>query len=271
MAEEERLTAKLLTPALLYVYDFMVKHPCEWLRVRDVREPLGLTNGAARYRLTKLAELGFIKRYTVFMFTIYDPVSRRRRRIRAIYFHYIPPVIKELARVSIALYIIISEGEKEYFISTRKGQKVKRRYPKGAFQSFWQCDAFISPETREIKTEEEPFPTILTIMRDDTIAEFLDNFNVNYDPDDLVLGETSEVPEPGEIGKPPYKIRIERTVEGEVPSGASPTSTWRGTEERYVLTTERYLAIFIDPATGEPKEQYRQYWSHLQAIARGEL
>lgn len=168
-----------------------------------------------------------------------------------------PPPVKELGRVSLNLYLIIEAGEHEYprqperYYHYRKPRprrvRVKRPYPKGAFQSWLECDAFLDSVTREILQDEEPFPTLLTLMREDVAREFEEEFSLSHvDPDTLTLGEVSEIASPEEIGKPPYKIRVERTVE------ARPGETWSTPVERYLLTDEEY-----DELTKDMK-QYRK-------------
>jgi hypothetical protein len=79
-----------LTPELRLVLDYMKTRPCEYVSVRDVRLALGLTNGAARYRLWRLTELGYIVTHLTYVV---------RPRIRRRWFHYIPPLPKPLVAV----------------------------------------------------------------------------------------------------------------------------------------------------------------------------
>lgn len=182
-------------------------------------------------------------------------IAEIRREIR-------PPPKKELNRVSLNLYLIVEAGEREYprkpgaYYVYRKPRprrvRVKRKYPKGAFQSWLECDAFLDPETREILQEEEPFPTLLSLMRGEVAREFEEEFSLSrVDSDTLTLGEVSEIARPEEIGKPPYKIRVERTVE------AKPRESWSTPVEAYLLTDEEYDRL---------TETMAQYRKHLEMM-----
>lgn len=164
---------------------------------------------------------------------------------------------KELARVGLNFYLIIERGEHEYPRPTSKAPSVVDRhyvyrtktggvrrgrqrvkYPKGAFQAWWQVDAFRSLETGQIIREEEPFPTLEPLMRRDTAREFMEEFNVpEVDPDSLTLGIVSEIPPEEEVGKPPYKDRVERTVEDTF------GSPYRVRVEEYLMTDAEYDSL----------------------------
>lgn len=108
-----------LTPELREVFDYLQKRPCQELSVRDVRIPLGLTNGAARYRLNRLWHLGYINRYTYWIL---------RPRIRRIRYHYIPP--PKLYKIKIRLYT-----------------EERKPTPTGMFQAWWDIIVKIDAET----------------------------------------------------------------------------------------------------------------------------
>jgi len=170
------------------------------------------------------------------------------------------PKVK-LSRVSIALYLIIEGGEHEYpreegrryvyrkphYRSVR--QRVK--YPKGRFQSILQCDSFITPDTGELRTDIDPFKTLEGVMRAEVADEFIEEFSLKeLDPEDLTLGVVNIVAGDEEIGKPPFKISISRTVEV---SGQE----WKTTINRYIMGDAEYYAL-----TREMKE----YLDVLEAL-----
>jgi len=155
-----------------------------------------------------------------------------------------------LSRVSIALYLIIHEGEHiypreegRYYIYHRPHyRKVRQRvkYPKGKFQSVLQCDAFTDPSTGEIRRDLDPFKTLEDVMRREVADEFMEEFSLKaVKPDDLTLGEVNIVPGEEEIGKPPFKLSISRT-DGET------GREWKTTIQRYIMTDSEYLALTRD-------------------------
>ena len=165
---------------------------------------------------------------------------------------------KKLSRISINLYLIVEEGEHyyprvesrhyEYHRPKHRSVRIRRKYPKGAFNSLLHCDAFVNPETRQILQNEEPFPTLLDLMRKDVSREFEEEFSLPHiDPDTLTLGECSEIPDVSEIGKPPFKVRVERTVEGR------PEETWSTTVNAYLFSDARYEELTRN------MEQYRKH------------
>lgn len=123
MAEEK------LSPELAEVFSYLKKRPCVWLTVRDVREPLKLTNGAARYRLTELWRRGLINRYRPYMFSRYDRVRRRWIVIYRIFFHYVLP--PGLYKIKIRIY----------------NEEYRKPTPQGMFQGWFDIDARLDPAT----------------------------------------------------------------------------------------------------------------------------
>lgn len=154
-----------------------------------------------------------------------------------------------LARVTVALYLIIEEGEHEYprdrpYYEYHKPRyrrlRVRVRYPKGRFQSLLQCDGFIDPDTGVIKRDTDPFLTLEKVMRREVADEFMEEFSLkSLEPEDLTLGEASLVPGEEEIGKPPLKLYIARTDE-------ETGKEWRTTVNRYIMTDTEYYNLTID-------------------------
>jgi len=159
------------------------------------------------------------------------------------------PKVK-LSRVTIALYLIVEQGEHEYprdpgrryiyrkphYRSTRQNVK----YPKGRFQSILQCDSFIDPETGELRTDIDPFKTLEGVMRAEVADEFIEEFSLKtLNPDTLTLGVVSIVAGEEEIGKPPFKLYISRTDEE---SGKD----WRTTINKYLMHQPEYRTLIKD-------------------------
>jgi len=132
IAEKYRPVLLELTPKLAQVLEFMEEHACVWLRVQDVRIPLGLTNGAARYRLETLAEKGYIKKYTPWM-RRYDRLRRRWVTVRAIFFHYEGKPRKEeqttLGGLSIAALMLLNSKAAEGIIRDAFEETGAQVYP----------------------------------------------------------------------------------------------------------------------------------------------
>lgn len=137
---------------------------------------------------------------------------------------YLRPVAAK--RVSISLYIIIESREKEYTFRDKKGRvkRITRRYPSGRFQSTWECDATLDPATDEYtKVDDDD----LAAMKSDFIYELETEFEVFYDIGDVTVGAANVIPDQADVGKPPKKLTLERTVDKPVPPGSSPKEDWQ--------------------------------------------
>jgi len=158
------------------------------------------------------------------------------------------PKVK-LSRVTIALYLIVEQGEHEYprdqpYYTLRKPhfRRVRHvvKYPKGRFQSVLQCDSFIDPETGELRTDIDPFKTLEGVMRAEVADEFIEEFSLKtLNPDTLTLGVVSIVAGEEEVGKPPFKLYISRTDEE---SGKD----WRTTINKYLMHQPEYRTLIKD-------------------------
>lgn len=159
-----------------------------------------------------------------------------------------------LQRITVNYYIIIEEGEHDYPRDPsrryrRKGgvaYRNKVRYPKGAFQAYLECDAFV--ENGSPREDKEPFPSLDRLMRVDVIEEFQKEFKnptrdgsnpyesedlkYHFMPGDLTLGIVSIRPKSEEVGKPPFKLYLERMSEGR--------GGWVKGVEEYLMTIEEY-------------------------------
>ncbi|RLI43687.1 hypothetical protein DRO59_00355, partial [Candidatus Bathyarchaeota archaeon] len=79
-------------------------------------------------------------------------------------------VTVELKRVQLNAYVVIEEREKTYYKRRRsertarkhgKYVKVTVRYPKGRFQSWFECDSWVIPDTETVLLEREPTYTLI--------------------------------------------------------------------------------------------------------------
>jgi len=156
------------------------------------------------------------------------------------------PKVK-LSRVSIAIYLVIQEGEHTYprdegrhYIYRKPHYRSTRnrvRYPKGRFQSILQCDSFIDPGTGELRTDIDPFRTLENTMRSEVSNEFIEEFSLKeMNPEDLTLGVVNIIPDEAELSKPPYKISISRTDE-------ETGREWKTMINRYIMTDSEYLEL----------------------------
>jgi len=135
----------------------------------------------------------------------------------------LPP--QQLERIHLNYYLIIEEGEHIYprdggYYLYRRGRtgvrktRTRRKYPKGKFQAWLECDTFVDPDTGEVMQLEEPFMTLDGVMRQTVVDLLMEVFNVpRIDLNDLTLGTVSETGKISELGKPPYIDRVERTVD----------------------------------------------------------
>jgi len=160
----------------------------------------------------------------------------------------------QLQRITVNYYIIIEENTHDYprdpnrSYRRKGGARYRNRvhYPKGAFQAYLECDAFVEGGTP--KEDKEPFKSLDAVMREDVAGEFMDEFKnptidgaTNYRQNDLELdprgrdftmGIVSIRPKGEEIGKPPFKLYIERMSEGK--------GGWNIAVEEYLMSIEEY-------------------------------
>jgi len=123
------LAEEKLTPELSEVLSYLKKRACVWVTVRDVREALKISNGAARYRLTELWHRGLINRYRPYMLTRWDPIHRRWIRVVRIFFHYVLP--PGLYKIKIRIY----------------NEEYRKPTPTGMFQGWFDIDGRLDPAT----------------------------------------------------------------------------------------------------------------------------
>lgn len=139
-----------------------------------------------------------------------------------------PPPIPPVQRVETNFYLIIEEKEKMYIYPRPTGRRW-RRYPKGAFNARFQSDATIDPTGKVIISDED-----MKLMKMSMVYELETEFEVLVDAGDITVGESNVIPAPEEIGKPPYKVSISRTVEKPVPTGYFPREDWEKTVGEYL-------------------------------------
>ena len=193
----------------------------EYLRVRDVLLP------RARTRLSYWIE----QRERIISEIISTRGEIRRLEAEIARKVVVPPPPRR-ERVQVRVYIIIEKGVREY---TWEGlwrgkwikRKIVRKYPSGAFQGWYECDALVKPDTMEVLTEEEPFKSAIRKIKEDFVDEISKEwFYATYDPEDVTVGESNVIPKSEDIGKPPKKIRVARTVDKPVPPKHYPTEDW---------------------------------------------
>jgi len=141
------LAEEKLSPELAEVFAYLKKRACVWVTVRDVREALRITNGAARYRLTELWRRGYINRYRPYMLTRWDPVRRRWVIVYRIFFHYIPP--PGLYKIKIRIY----------------NEEYRKPTPTGMFQGWFDIDARLDPATGLVDWDYHLTKTEVNICR----------------------------------------------------------------------------------------------------------
>jgi hypothetical protein len=141
-----------------------------------------------------------------------------------------PPPPPELRRLETNLYCIIEQKEKRYYYRRRW---IRRKYPKGRFQAWYQHDAYVDPETGEVKTDVEPYPSNIAKMRGDFVEELAEKFYAFIREEDITVGESNITGLDEDLGKPIKKVLIERTVE-EAPPGYYPTRTWQESLEKWL-------------------------------------
>lgn len=165
----------------------------------------------------------------------------------------------ELQRITVNYYLIIHEETHDYPRDPnahyrRKGgikYRNKVKYPKGAFQAFLECDAFIDGG---VPKYDELFKILDAVMREDVAREFMEEFknptidgsttykqnDLELDPEgrDFTQGIVSIRPKREEIGKPPLKLYLERMSEGK--------NGWVQGVERYLMKIEAYDALVAD-------------------------
>lgn len=87
---------------------------------------------------------------------------------------------------------------------------------------------------------------MIKLIREDVAREFMEEFNLpRVDPENLTIGIVSDVASPTEIGKPPYKDKIERTEEFE--------DGWSVSVETYLMSDGEYERLTSGMT------QYREY------------
>ena len=162
-------------------------------------------------------------------------------------------VIVQLKRIEMNCYVIIEEGERTY-IKLRKKESTARKhgrhvtvtikYPRGAFQCWFHIDSWVIPETGTVLVELEP---TRTLIREYVIPrineEFEEEFHIlRFDPAEFTIGETSTILGDEDLGKPPIKVKVERTVEDVKPYHTFKDS-WEKAVHEEILTQEAYNKI----------------------------
>ncbi len=165
-------------------------------------------------------------------------------------------VTVELKRVQLNAYVVIEEREKTYYKRRRsertarkhgKYVKVTVRYPKGRFQSWFECDSWVIPDTETVLLEREP---TYTLIKEYVIPhvndELAEKFNIlPFTPESFTFGETSTILSDEDLGKPPVKIKVERTVEDVKPEHTI-KNPWEEIVSEEILTQEDYNRLVSD-------------------------
>ena len=165
-------------------------------------------------------------------------------------------VIVQLKRIETNLYVIIDEGVKTYRKPRKSPETARKhgkyvtvtvRYPRGAFQAWIQLDAWVIPETGTVLDELEPTNTLLReYVIPHVNREFEEEFHVlPFRTEDFVRGETSTILGDEDLGKPPIKVKVERTVEDVKPEHTI-KNPWEETVSEEILTQEDYNKIVSD-------------------------
>jgi len=175
-------------------------------------------------------------------------ISRLEGEVRAAQRRIARKVVAELRRVELNFYIIV-EMKTKYFRrltaeTVRKhGRLVQRKYPKGKFQVLYQIDSFYIAETDTVLTEIDPASTIIRRLREDAARQVEEYFHVYFIPPQFTVGVTNVLLDMEELGRPPKKVQIARTVEPPVEAGMSPKEDWKKNMEEYIMTQAEYNAL----------------------------
>ena len=162
-------------------------------------------------------------------------------------------VTVELKRAEINAYVIIEEREKTYYKRRRtertarkhgKYVKVTVRYPKGRFQAWVQLDAWVIPDTGTVLLERDPTYTLIKeYVLPHVNDELAEKFNIlPFTLESFTFGETSTILSDEDLGKPPVKVKVERTVENVKPEHTI-KNPWEEIVSEEILTQEDYNRI----------------------------
>jgi len=184
-------------------------------------------------------------------------VTALKSEIRKIQRELKRKIVYGLQRVELNAYIIIERGEKTYHVKRKSMKtarkhgyyvKVTRKYPKGRFQAWFQIDCWVLPETGAILEELDPTSMLIRdYVMPEIIDEIDDKFHIRFTREDFTIGETSKILGDEDLGKPPKKIRVERTIEQKkLALDEYPKKDYPYLEERFVLTQEEYNALVSD-------------------------
>jgi len=212
----------------------------------------------ARTRLEELHEaqekvIAELWRITEELASLREEIASLEARIKEVEEEIRRKVVVELRRVELNAYIIIQEGEKTYrerrksLATARKHGKyvtVTVRYPRGRFQAWFQIDAWVIPETGTVLDELDPTYTLIKQYVIPHINdEFADEFHLlPFDPKDFTIGTTSTILDDEDLGKPPIKVKVERTVENVKPYHTI-KKPWEKTVSEEILEQEAYNRI----------------------------
>jgi DNA-binding Lrp family transcriptional regulator len=169
--------AERLPPALEAVLDYMESRPCIYVSASEVAKALGITYDAARYRLIRLAELGYIDTYVTYIV---------RPRIRRRWFHARLPYIGTEGKTGYDIYY--SPRKKAYIITNpttrekvREEHKIVVEYTasietgvRGKTGSFEFIDVEITAITGVKEADENELKRIESEM-DKAVLEYLAN------------------------------------------------------------------------------------------------
>jgi len=212
----------------------------------------------ARARLEELHEaqekvIAELWRITEELTPIRDEIDSLEDRIKAAQRKISRKVVVQLKRIEMNLYIIVDEGVKTYrkrrksLATARKHGKyvtVTVKYPKGRFQSWIEIDSWVIPETGAVLWELEPTYTLIKrYVIPHVNDEFGEEFHLlPFTPESFTIGETSTILGDEDLGKPPIKVKVERTVEDVKPYHTI-KKPWERTVNEEILTQEAYNRI----------------------------
>jgi len=127
-------------------------------------------------------------------------------------------VVKKVAtgRRRFRAYVIIQENTKYYEATIyRRGrprrQMVRRAYPSGAFQAFYEADVHIDPDTCEV-IYDDLYYEVIEKIKEDFADECVEWFYTPVLPQEVTVGLSDEIPSQEYCGRGLHKSQIARTV-----------------------------------------------------------
>jgi hypothetical protein len=158
----------------------------------------------------------------------------------------------ELKRVELNFYIIIAGGTKTYRIRRKSEAQAKkhgryvtvtRKYPRGRFQAWIELDCWVITDIDNILWETDPAHAMIPFIIQEVNDELVDLFHVlPFGREMFTIGETSTILGDEDIGKPPKKIKVERTVE-KPETDESPSEPWETKPQTPIMSQKQYNSL----------------------------